>query len=97
VKVVFSSLAKKNLQELESYLTPLNPAASLKYIQEIYDFCFETLADNPYFGHTRPELSKIFRTFPIRNHIIIYRVLDETIRIIAVPHAARNLYGLNLS
>lgn len=55
---------------------------------------FEALADSPYMGAARPDIEQGYRYFPEGKHLIFYRVENETIVILAVPHASMDIERL---
>ena len=49
------------------------------------------LAENPLAGRARPDLAQGLRSFPHGNYLIIYRPLEDGIRLLRVVHGGREL------
>lgn len=58
---------------------------SVKYINEIYAV-FDRLADFPQTGRARPDLGAGTRGWPVRSHVVFYRVESDAIEIVRVLH-----------
>jgi len=52
---------------------------------------FELLATSPYMGAARPDIEKGYRYFPEGKRLIFYRVEDDRVVILAVPHASMDI------
>jgi toxin ParE1/3/4 len=52
--------------------------------------CFNTLADNPYFGRDSSMFSEGLRRFPFKAHMIFYKIHDEK-RVIIVRVLGKNM------
>lgn len=52
---------------------------------------FEALADSPYIGAARPDIEKGYRYFPEGKHLVFYRVEENTVIILAVPHTSMDI------
>ena len=92
--IEFSPDAERDLADINDYLHSLNPAAAIAYCDEITEFCKVILANNPKIGVANPELLSGVRTFPIRNHLILYDIHPNRIVIIRIIHGARDLTAL---
>jgi toxin ParE1/3/4 len=55
---------------------------------------FVLLAGQPLLGRLRPELAPNLRNFPVGNHVIFYRPIDNGIEVARVLHGARDIDAL---
>ena len=92
--VEFSPEAERDLANINDYLHARNPVAAIAYCDEITEFCKIILANNPEIGVAKPNLLPDIRTFPIRNHLILYDIHPSRIIIIRILHGARDLTAL---
>jgi toxin ParE1/3/4 len=56
--------------------------------------CFLLLADFPGMGPARDDLRAGVRTFPERNYVILYRVVDDGVDILRVVDGRRDLKAI---
>ncbi len=61
-----------------------------KYIYQL-EKKFKDLATTPKLGRSRPDIQKGYRSLPEGKHIIFYRVADNIIEIIGIPHASMDV------
>ena len=64
--------AEADLDRIWYYVARDNIQAAHDLIDTILER-FPTLADRPFMGRPRPELGSDLRSFPVGNHIIVYR------------------------
>ena len=58
---------------------------------------FSRLARNPYLGRQREDLRPGYRSFPLGDYIILYRLTEaEEVKVLRVVHGSRDLDGLFL-
>lgn len=55
---------------------------------------FEMLGRNPYAGRSRDELRPGYRSFPVGQYLIFYRVQRQDVSIMHVLHGRRDLQSL---
>lgn len=55
---------------------------------------FESLAEQPFQGHSRPELGPDYRSVPLESFLIIYQPADYGVLILHVVHGRRRLESL---
>lgn len=63
---------------------------AVKYLNEL-DSCFKFIGSNPNSGKLRSEIRKGLRSFTKDNHIIFYRMIQDTVRIVRVLHGSKDL------
>lgn len=88
MQIYWTSGARKNLVDLEAYISHDNPQAAVDLIDRIFGLV-ELLAEHPEIG--RP--GRIFGTrelvVPSSAYIVPYRLKNNTIQILRVLHASR--------
>lgn len=88
---VLSSEALAELDEIWGYIARDDMEAADRWIAKLLDAC-ELLACNPLAGHTRKDLTEdSFLFWPVGKYLIIYRVLEDAIEILAVTQGARDI------
>ena len=94
-RVVRSSLARKSLNEIGRYIASESGSRSvaLRFLDSIEEKC-RIYATQPLMGGARPDLGRNVRCFPIGNHVVLYRPLDEGIELLLVVHGARDIPAL---
>ena len=80
--------------------------AIFDYTEQEYDFdqavkylggfevLFEKLLENPKLGKKRDGLKKGLRSIPKAEHVVFYRILADSIRIVRVLHSNRDIPSL---
>jgi plasmid stabilization system protein ParE len=65
-------LAQRDLIEIQDYIAQNNPIAAARVIDECFE-CFVKLADQPFIGHTREDLTaREVRFWNLYSYMIIY-------------------------
>lgn len=82
-----------DLEEIDDYLSRRNPKAAREFIIRVIEV-FVLLAQHPEAGRRRPELKVGVRSFPLRNHIVYYRIAAQCVQILRIGHAARDASAL---
>ena len=91
MKIVFSDLAKQDLASIEEYTREKWGS----YQADIYLAQIENrilgLLETPYLGTARTDVSDGYRCSPEGKHLIFYRVDNDVVYILGVPHASMDL------
>jgi len=90
MRLVFSRLAEKDLEEIGDYIAADNPARALRFVREIRRHCGE-IATSPLAYVARPELGPQIRACPHGRYLIYFQALDDQIVIARVLAGARDL------
>jgi toxin ParE1/3/4 len=85
--------AEDDLTEILSYIATDNLAAAASMYYRFHAL-FEMLADAPEAGRRREELRFELRSFAEGNYTVFYRIVSETVEIVRVLHAARDIDSL---
>jgi plasmid stabilization system protein ParE len=90
-KYVLSVAAETDLDEIWEYIAQDNLDAADRWIGKLFD-TFQSLAQTPGSGHKREDLTALPILFwPVGAYMILYRVLDSRIEIVAVTQGARDV------
>jgi plasmid stabilization system protein ParE len=88
---VLGSAAELDLDEIWEYIAHDSVDAADRWIARLFD-AFEKLARNPGMGHKREDLTAYPVLFwPVGAYLILYRVQEEFIEIVAVTQGARDI------
>jgi plasmid stabilization system protein ParE len=90
-RYVLSVAAELDLDEIWEYIAQDNLDAADRWIGKLFD-AFDSLAQTPALGHKREDLTQYPVLFwPVGAYLILYRVQDEWIEIVAVTQGARDI------
>ena len=90
-RYVLSVAAELDLDEIWEYIAQDNLDAADRWIGKLFD-AFDSLAQMPAIGHKREDLTPFPIIFwPVGAYLILYRVQDEWIEIVAVTQGARDI------
>lgn len=88
---VLSSEALIELDEIWEYIARDDVEAAERFVAKLLDAC-ELLARNPLAGHTRKDLTESsFLFWPVGKYLIIYRILENSIEIVAVSQGTHDI------
>ncbi|HMD78321.1 MAG TPA: type II toxin-antitoxin system RelE/ParE family toxin [Terracidiphilus sp.] len=88
---VLSTGAEQDLDEIWEYIAQDNINAADRWIGKLFD-AFDALARKPGMGHKREDLTAYPILFwPVGAYLILYRVQNERIEIVAVTQGARDI------
>jgi toxin ParE1/3/4 len=73
--------------------TRRSPQAADRTIDRIHQSC-QVYASQPGMGEARPDLGENVRIFVVGSHVVIYRPLDDGIRVLRVFEGHRNYPAL---
>lgn len=82
-----------DLEEIDDSLARRDPKAARDFLIRVIEV-FELLAQHPEAGRRRPELKIGVRSFPLRSHIVYYRIAGQCVQILRIGHAARDAAAL---
>lgn len=90
-RYVLSVAAALDLDEIWDFIAQDNIDAADRWINKLFD-AFTSLAHAPRMGHKREDLTAFPILFwPVGAYLILYRVQDELIEIVAVTQGARDI------
>lgn len=88
----FGPGVREDLVGIWEYIAADNLKAADEWIEKLYAQ-FDHLAAFPHAGHPRPDLadSRPLFFWPVGAYLIIYRIKEDVVEIVAVTHAARHI------
>lgn len=90
-KYVLSASAELDLGLIWEHIAEDNADAADRWIEKLFD-AFESLQQNPNIGHRREDLTSFPVLFwPVASYLVIYRLRDRYIEIVAITHGARDI------
>lgn len=90
-RLVFSSEAEDDVEGiLRHSLMQWGEVQERRYAEAL-DRAFLLLADNPNLGRRRDELQPGYRSYLVRQHLIIYRVRGDAVIIVRVLHSRMDI------
>lgn len=89
--IYYSLEAHENLYDIFSYTADKwGIEQAKKYYDKISDI-FLTIAKNPEIGCKNKYLAEDYYSFPIGNHLIIYRFTQSDLHIVAIMHMSMDI------
>jgi toxin ParE1/3/4 len=88
-----SGRARRDLLQLWRYIAEDNEFAADRLIDLITQH-FQLLGRNPYAGKSRDDLRPGYRSFPVGQYVVFYRLAEPGIQIMRVLHGKRDLDAL---
>jgi len=85
--------ARHDVIDIWRYIAEDDEAAADRFI-DLLTHHFRTLGTNPYAGRRRDELRPGYRSFPVGEYLILYRVAKPGVNILHVVHGRRDLVSL---
>jgi toxin ParE1/3/4 len=95
-QVIIVPQAQQHLLEIQAYLTAENPQRAQPYMDGLFKkiVSLSTLAEA--FAYVCGFAEEELRRRPVQSHIVVYRVLGDTVYVVGVFHAARDYAALLL-
>jgi plasmid stabilization system protein ParE len=88
---VLGAGAELDLDEIWEYIAQDNIESADRWVSKLFD-AFDAIARNPGIGHKREDLTAHPVLFwPVGAYLILYRVQNEGVEIIAVTQGARDV------
>ena len=85
--------ARADVLNIWRYIAQDNEPAADRFIDLLIHH-FRLLGDNPYAGRRREEMRPGYRSFPVGEYLILYRIAALGIQIMHVAHGRRNFEAL---
>ena len=92
-ELVVTRAAEADLLEIWSYLFEKSEQAADRITEEIAEK-YDLLCEFPLIGRRRTEFGANYRSLPVGNYVIFYRVTETKLEISRVLHGARDLTGI---
>lgn len=86
----FSPIAANDLEEIADYIARDNPSRAVSFINELETHCHQ-IAELPEAYPLREDLAPKLRIAFHKNYAILFRLLEDTVRIERIVHGARDI------
>ena len=95
-RIIISKKAREDLINIWRYTYAEWGEEQAKTYHSILDRSFQRLAENPLIGRSRPELgfSYDLRTFRINQHIVVYTLSEQSIKLVRVLHKSMDIHQI---
>lgn len=93
MRVAFSRFVEDDLNEIAQYIGQDNPERAVTFVQDIRAK-FREIGQSPLIYQQRSELGAGIRLATVGNYAILFRALDNLVRIERVVYGGRNLSGI---
>jgi toxin ParE1/3/4 len=90
VNYYLSSRARRDILLLWNYIAEDNEQAADRFVDFLIQR-FKLLGRNPHIGRRRDDLRAGYRSFPVGQYVVFYRVMDNVIQIMHVVHGKRDI------
>lgn len=90
MRVVFSMLAERDLEEIADYIADDNPRRALTFVRELRAYCAR-VATMPAAWPLRAELGKGIRSAVHGRYVVFFREQSGHLLIVRILHGARDL------
>ena len=85
--------ARRDILKIWEYIAQDNERAADRFIDLLTHY-FQLLGDNPRAGRRRDELQPGYRSFPVGEYLILYRIAEPGVCIMHVVHGRRDIQAL---
>ncbi len=93
-RVNLSQPAETDLFDIWRTIAADSAANADHFIDRLLSTCEQTLAPHPEAGRRRDELALAFRSFPVGDYVIFYRIAADGIEIARILHGSRDFTAL---
>jgi toxin ParE1/3/4 len=85
--------ARRDVLLIWTWIAEDGEAAADRFVDLLIQH-FQVLGDNPHLGRQRDELRAGYRSFPVGDYLIFYRIGQPGVRIMHVVHGRRDIESL---
>lgn len=89
--VVYSAMARADLSEIWAWIAERDGETRADLVVDRMDLRIRQLSDHPKLGPTRPDIAPNARSISCDRWLALYDIQAETVRIIRIVDAARDL------
>lgn len=86
--IQLSHRAQQDFKNIQRYTLDKHGKTQVLKYSTLIKACFETLATNPLLGHWRPDIPQTYKAYHAGQHIIVYRVQEHIIYVVAILHSS---------
>jgi plasmid stabilization system protein ParE len=93
MRLEFSRWVESDLENIGDYIAQDNPARAVSFIREIRSKIVQ-IGRQPLLHQLRPEIGEGARLAVVGRYVLLFRIVDETVRIERVVFGGRDLTAL---
>jgi toxin ParE1/3/4 len=93
MRLEFSRWVEGDLKSIADYIAEDNPMRAVSFIREIREK-IRMVARQPLTYQLRPEIGEVARLAVVGRYLLLFRVMNETVRIERVVYGGRELSAL---
>jgi toxin ParE1/3/4 len=86
MRIELSSLSREDLKSIAHYTYHHYGEAQTQAYLSAIDRSLRQIGDYPEIGHAREDLPSAYRTFRIGEHIIVYKIRNDTVYVSRILH-----------
>ena len=90
MRLSFSPRAADDLEEIGNYIARDSPSRAASFLDELESHC-RVMTEMPRASPPREDLGPGLRMAVHKNYLILFRVLEDTVRIERIVHGARRI------
>ena len=91
MQLEFTDLALEDLSAIEKYTRENWGMQQADVYIDLIELAISNILDNPEVGPERPDIAENCRYLPEEKHLIFYRIDDDKIVILAIPHSSMDI------
>ena len=85
--------ARQDVLDIWKYIGEQNEPAADEFADRLTRY-FALLGDNPYAGRRRNDLRAGYRSFPVREYLVFYRIAEPGVQILRIVDGRRDIASL---
>jgi toxin ParE1/3/4 len=93
MRLVFRPEAEADLTDIHDHIAGDSPVRAKRFVTLLRERC-GALRQHPRMGRARDELRPGLRSLPVERYLVIYRVLEDAVEVVAVVHGSRDIEAL---
>ncbi|NJR15043.1 MAG: type II toxin-antitoxin system RelE/ParE family toxin [Calothrix sp. CSU_2_0] len=83
-----SERAKNDYQKIQRYTRDFYGKEQVLKYSALIKHCFAKITENPMLGHTRPDIPQRYKAYNAGKHIIVYRIEEQMVYVVAILHGS---------
>ncbi|MCU0354025.1 MAG: type II toxin-antitoxin system RelE/ParE family toxin [Cytophagales bacterium] len=97
---VFKQSFLDALYEIQQYLESVKPKKGHHFVDDLFDFCFDTIVNHPFAGREcewKATPDKAYRRAVFKkDYLVVYKVTDTQVILLLIYHTSRDPSNLRL-
>lgn len=93
MRLFFSPLAERDLEDIADYIATDNPGRALSFVRELREQC-ERISANPLGYRLRPEFGEDIRSCAHGRYAIFFTSDSDGVTVVRILHGARDFPGI---